>query len=186
MEHADIAVARFAQHEGAEAAVKALAHGGFDMKQLSIVGRGYHTDESIVGFYNAGERIRFWGKYGAFWGGLWGLFSGGIFLTVPVIGPMVALGAIAAVIVSIVEGAILGAGGSALTAALYSIGIPKDSILEYEQTLKANGFLVFVHGAAADIARARTILAPLNPGDLNVHEGVTTAAKVAAPPQAAE
>ena len=155
------------------------------MTQLSIVGRGYHTDESIVGFYNAGDRIRFWGKYGAFWGGLWGLFSGGIFLTVPVIGPMVALGVVAGIIVAIVEGAVVGAGGSALAAALYSMGIPKDSILDYEQTLKANGFLLFVHGTAGDVARARTILEPLKPERLDTHEGVTMATKVAAP-QAAE
>jgi hypothetical protein len=186
MERSDIAIARFADHSGAEMAVKTLAQGGFDMKQLSIVGRGYHTDESIVGFYNAGERIHFWGKYGAFWGGLWGLFSGGILLTIPAMGPMVALGVVANVIVSIVEGAILGAGGSALVAALYSIGIPKDSILEYEQTLKANGFLVFVHGSASDIARAKSILVPLKPVHLNVHEGVTMVPSIGAPAQAAE
>ena len=68
MERTDISVARFADHTQAEMAVKALARAGVDMKQLSIVGRGYHTEEHIVGFYNAGERIRFWGKYGAFCG----------------------------------------------------------------------------------------------------------------------
>ena len=67
MERADIAVARFAEHDGAATAVETLAKGGFDMKQQSIVGRGYHTDESIIGCYNAGDRIRFRGKYGAFW-----------------------------------------------------------------------------------------------------------------------
>jgi len=71
MERTDISVARFPDHTQAEVAVKALAQAGFDMKQLSIIGRGYHTEDNVVGFYNAGGRIRFWGKYGAFWGSLW-------------------------------------------------------------------------------------------------------------------
>lgn len=83
MERTDISVARFPDHTQAEVAVKALAQAGFDMKQLSIIGRGYHTEDNVVGFYNAGGRIRFWGKYGAFWGSLWGLFGAGIFVSSP-------------------------------------------------------------------------------------------------------
>jgi hypothetical protein len=62
MERTDISVARFPDQAQAETAVKALAQAGFDMKQLSIVGRGYHTEENVVGLYNADGRIRFWGK----------------------------------------------------------------------------------------------------------------------------
>ena len=60
MERTDISVACFADHAQAEQAVKDLAQAGVDMKQMSIIGRGYHTDENVIGFYNAGERIRFW------------------------------------------------------------------------------------------------------------------------------
>jgi len=38
-----------------------------DMKKLSIVGKDYHTDENVVGYYNAGDRMKYWGKQGAFW-----------------------------------------------------------------------------------------------------------------------
>jgi hypothetical protein len=173
MERTDIAVARFAHHTEAEAAVKTLAQAGYDMKQLSIVGRGYHTEEHPVGFYNAGGRIRFWGKLGAFWGALWGLFGVGIFLTSPATGPVMALGAVAAIIIGSVESAIGFAGASAMGAAIYSMGIPENSVLEYENTLKSNGFLVFVHGAAGDVNRAKTLLASVAPAHLDVHEGVS-------------
>jgi hypothetical protein len=43
------------------------------MKNLSVVGKGYHTEEKVIGFYNVGDRVKFWGSRGAFWGGLWGL-----------------------------------------------------------------------------------------------------------------
>jgi hypothetical protein len=37
------------------------------MKHLSVVGKGYHTEEKVVGSYKIGNRIKFWGKRGAFW-----------------------------------------------------------------------------------------------------------------------
>ena len=62
------------------------------MKHLSVVGKGYHIDEKVTGFYNLGDRVMFWGKRGALWGGLWGLFLGGLFMTVPVVGHVIVLG----------------------------------------------------------------------------------------------
>jgi hypothetical protein len=103
----DSVVAVFSDHEAAEAAVKKLAGAGFEMKNLTVVGKGYHTDEKVVGFYNAGDRVKFWGSRGAFWGGFWGLFFGGIFLTIPVVGHVVVLGYLTAMVVSAVESAVL-------------------------------------------------------------------------------
>ena len=127
----DTLIAVFASHEQAERAIKDLADGKFDMKHLSIVGQGYHTEEKVVGFYNTGDRIKFWGKRGAFWGGLWGLFFGGVFLMVPVVGQIMVLGYLATAVASAVEGAIVVGGLSVLGAALASIGVPKDSVLQY-------------------------------------------------------
>lgn len=71
----DIAVAVYNNHTQAEDAVKALQRAGFDMKKISIIGRDYHTEEHVVGFLNAGDRAKVFGKYGAFWGGLMGCCS---------------------------------------------------------------------------------------------------------------
>lgn len=99
MKNTHTVVAVFADHQDAETAVKELAEDGFNMKNLSVVGKGFHTDEKVVGFYNAGDRIKFWGTRGAFWGGLWGLFFGGLFLTTP-LGPVVTLGYLAAILIA--------------------------------------------------------------------------------------
>jgi hypothetical protein len=165
-------VAVFTQHQDAEEAVRKLASGGFDMTHYSIVGQGFHSEEKVVGFYNIGDRIKFWGKNGAFWGGLWGLFFGGIFLTIPMIGPVMVLGHLAAMVVAAVEGAVLFGGLSALGAALFSIGIPKDSVIEYEQAVKTDGFLVVAHGSADEMARSKTILEASNPARIDLHENV--------------
>ena len=172
METADTVIAVFSNHQAAEGAVKELAASGFAMKNLSVVGKGYHTDEKVVGFYNVGDRVKFWGVRGAFWGGFWGLFFGGLFMTIPFVGHVIVLGYLATMAISAVESAVMVGGLSALGAALYSIGVPKDSVLQYETVVKSDSFLVMAHGAAAEIARAKAILGPMNPSRLDVHAGV--------------
>src|SRR5664280_75493 len=171
----DSVIAVFADHNAAEVAVKKLTTAGFEMKNLSVVGKGYHTDEKVVGFYNAGDRIKFWGKRGAFWGGFWGLFLGGLFLTVPVVGHVVVLGYLASVAIGAIENAVVVGGLSALGAALYSIGIPRDSVIQYETAVKADSFLVMAQGTAEEIARAKAILSTANPSRLDVHAGANAA-----------
>jgi hypothetical protein len=166
---AETIVAVFPDHPAAELAVKKLVADGFDFKDLSLVGKGYHTDEKIVGFYNAGDRVKFWGTRGAFWGGFWGLFFGGLFISLPVIGPVGVLGYLAAVVITGLENAVVVGGVTAIGAALYSIGIPKDSVVQYEAELKADGFLVMARGSPDEIARARKVLSSINPSRLDEH-----------------
>jgi hypothetical protein len=168
MKNVDTVVAVFIDHRAAEMAVKNLTEGGFKMKDLSVIGKGYHSEEKVVGFYNAGDRIKFWGTRGLFWGGLWGLFFGGLFLTTP-FGPVVALGYLATILVAGIENAAVVGGLTAIGAAIYSMGIPKDSVIQYEADVKADNFVVMAHGTADEVARARAILAPIKPSRLTLH-----------------
>ena len=59
-------VAIYDTHTEAEAAIRDLQKMGFDMTKLSIVGKDYHTDEEVVGYYTTGDRMKSWGKSGAF------------------------------------------------------------------------------------------------------------------------
>ena len=178
MEKADTVIAVFADRNSAEAAVKKLTAAGFEMKNLSVVGKGYQTDEKVVGFYNSGDRIKFWGTHGAMWGGLWGLFFGGLFLSVPVVGHVVVLGYLASMVFYGIENAIVVGGLSALGAAIYGIGVPKDSVIQYETAVKADSFLVMAHGPAEEVTRAETILGTLKPSRLDVHAGAKAAKPV--------
>src|SRR5438034_8961654 len=99
-------VAVYNSHVEAEEAVDQLKQAGFDMKKLSIVGKDYHTEENVVGYYNAGDRMRYWGNMGAFWGGIWGLLFGAAFFFVPGIGPVLVAGPVSAWIVAGLEGAV--------------------------------------------------------------------------------
>lgn len=165
------AVAVLDDHAAAEAVVQKLIDAGFEKTHLSIVGKGFHTEETIAGFYNMGDRVKFWGARGAFWGGLWGLFFGGVFLATPFVGPVIVLGYLATALIATVEGAAIGAGVTALAAALYSVGVPKDSVLAYEGALKSNGFLVMAHGSSEEILRAKAIMQIGNARKIDTHEG---------------
>ncbi|HEX2251470.1 MAG TPA: hypothetical protein VHH32_14075 [Gemmatimonadales bacterium] len=165
----DTVLALYGTHAEAEAAVKALQRESFDMRKLSIIGKDYHTEQDIIGFYNTGDRVRFWGKLGAFWGGLTGILFGSAFLFIPVVGHVVVLGPLVAWIANGVAGAAFGGSLGALGAALYSIGIPRDSILQYETALKADKFLLVAHGSQSEVERAREILASTTPERLDVH-----------------
>lgn len=125
--------------------MKELQRAGFDMSQLSIVGRDYHTEEHVVGYYNSGDRMRYWGKLGAFWGGIWGLLFGSAFFWVPGVGTLLVAGPLVSAIVGGLEGAAVVGGLNALGAGLYSIGIPKNSVLAYESAVRAGKFALIAN-----------------------------------------
>lgn len=158
MNKTDIAVAVYDAHTAAEAAVKALQRAGFDMKKISILGKDYHTEEHVLGYFNTGERVKFFGKLGAFWGGLAGMLFGSALMFVPVVGHIIVLGPLAATLLGGLQGAVLGGGATALVGVLSALGIPKDSVLRYETALKADKFLLVVHGDAQEIKRAHEVL----------------------------
>src|ERR1022692_1832917 len=172
----DSVVAIYRQHTDADLAVKELQRGGVDMHKLSIVGKGYHTDEQAVGYYNTGDRMKYWGKTGAFWGGFWGLLFGSAFFMIPGIGPILVAGPLVAWIVGALEGAVVIGGLSALGAGLYSMGIPKDSIVKYETALKTDQFLLIAHGTAAEVVKAKDIIETTHPAYYTLHEAEAVAA----------
>jgi uncharacterized membrane protein len=162
-------VAVYDTHEQAEQAIKALQEAGVDMKTLSIAGRSMHTDEHVVGYYNAGDRMKYWGSVGAFWGGFWGLLFGSAAFAIPGLGPILVAGPLVGWIVAGLEGAVVVGGVSALGAGLVSIGIPKDSVIKYEMALKTDKFLLIVHGARDAVYNARFILDGAGNGTCSVH-----------------
>ena len=163
-------VAVYPSHTSAEAAVKELQQGGFDMKKLSIIGRDYHTDEHVVGYYNAGDRMKYWGKLGAFWGWILGCLFGSAFFMIPGIGPLIVAGPLVVWIIGALESAVVMGGLSAIGAGLYSLGVPKNSIVQYETALKANKFVLIAHGSADEVAHARKILNRTGADTLEHHQ----------------
>jgi len=85
------------------------------------------------------------------------------------------VGYLASVVVSAIEGAVVVGGVSALSAALFNAGVPKDHVIHYETALQANGFIVMANGPAEEMTRARAILETHKPARLDLHEGAMPA-----------
>lgn len=151
-------VAIFESHDRAEDAIRELEKSGFDMKKLSIVGKDFHTEENVVGYYTTGERMKYWGKLGAFWGCFWGMLFGSAFFWLPGFGPLLVAGPLVVWIVASLENAVVVGGFSALGAALFSIGIPEDSILQYETQVKNSKLLLVAHGTPDEVEVAKEVL----------------------------
>jgi hypothetical protein len=97
------------------------------------------------------------------------MLFGAAFFAIPGIGPILVAGPLVAWIIGALEGAVVVGGLSALGAGLYSIGIPKDSVVKYEAALKADQFLLLAHGAVNEVAQARDILQTTHPLEINTH-----------------
>lgn len=159
-------IAIYDTHTFAEEAIKALRDARFEMKDLSIIGKDFTTEEHAVGFYNSGDRMKYWGKLGAFWGGLWGWFFGAGLFLIPGIGHIIVMGPLVAWLAGALEGAAVGAGIGVFGAALVGAGIPKDKIVKYETAIKGGKFVVVVHGTPGEVERARSVLGAKGSPDL--------------------
>ena len=162
MEKANLPFYVFNTHIEAEEAIKLLNKSGFDVHKLSLVGKGYHSEEHPTGFYTAGDRIKSWGGTGAFWGGVWGLLFGPAVFFLPGLGLVAMAGPFVAALVSALEGAVVVGGMSALGAALTQVGVPKDDVIKYETALKVDKYVLMIHGDAADVGKARSTLESSN------------------------
>lgn len=145
-------------HTAAENGIKELQRAGFNMKEIPIVGKGYHAEEQAAGFYHPVERVKFWGKCGAFGGGLLGFLCGWAFFCIYGLEPLIAARPLVSMILVGLEGAAAMGGLTALGAALYSIGIPEACIVAYGTAIKTESFSLIVHGTKNQITCAKEIM----------------------------
>ena len=95
--------------------------------------------------------------------------SGAAFFTVPGIGQVLVAGPLVAWIIGALEGAVVVGGLGAIGAGLYGIGIPMDSIHQYETALKSDKFVLLAHGTAEEVTKARKILQTTQPEKFEMH-----------------
>lgn len=155
----EAAIYVFGTRADAEVAIGKLSVAGIDVTKLSLIGKGYHSEEHPIGFYTMGDKIKSWGAKGAFWGGIWGLLIAPAVFVFPGVGLVAMAGPIVAMIASVLEGAVIVGGLSALSAAMTVIGVPKEKQIMYETALKADQYILIAHGTEQDVARVKAELA---------------------------
>lgn len=153
----DPVIASCETHQHAKEVVEALGRAGWDMTRVSLVGKGDAPADGAHGFFTLGDRVKAWASTGGLWGAGWGLLLGAAIVVMPPIGVVAVAGPIATILLSVLEGAAVVGGVSALAAALAEIGMSSEHAANYAEDVRADRFLVIVHGSPQDIARARNI-----------------------------
>jgi hypothetical protein len=158
MRESNAIVAVYDMPGGAEAGILALRESGFDLQNVSILGPGNGLTGDPVAYYQMPGQIGCWGKMGLFWTGIWDLLFGWAMVSLPEFGPVLVAGPLAMWIIAALDNAPLFGELSAVGGGLYSIGIPRAQTMRYEAALKRQMYLVVVHGLAADVRRAKSVL----------------------------
>ncbi len=157
-----LVAAVFGNETQAQRAVERLIENDFPMDRISLLhhNRGSGDDMLGISFHTNGERIRAWGKQGAFWGALWGLLgaASGLFV-LPGAGALMAAGPIIEMLGSALVGAAAAgtvmAGAAVveeLASALHSAGIPEERLQELHDDIMSGHPLVLLHCPPGDEA----------------------------------
>ncbi|HKK05513.1 MAG: permease [Gammaproteobacteria bacterium] len=145
-------------HARAEQLIRELEAEGIAMHKLSIVAKGYHTEEQPVGYYTLYDRFKRWLGLGTAWGALWGTVFGILFFWLPDFGPIYVEDPFLNLAVVMLEGAAIGAVVGTGATILSGIGAPRRRRIKYVTQLRADKYLVLAHGTPAEIRQARRLI----------------------------
>ena len=174
------AVGYFHDRGMADRAYDALRAAGYDKDDISIMGRGAEGGTGLAadtdrGDVSAGE--------GAATGGIVGLLLGAAAMLIPGIGPIVAVGPLAAGLAGAVTGGVTGAVVGGITGGLVHMGVPEEEARWANERFSSGGYLVTVRTDDGSYGKARTILSTA--GGETSGENVQAVGRSTIPPQTA-
>jgi hypothetical protein len=155
----------------ADEAVQKLGQGGFPIQHVSVITQNLGSERKVHGFVTSCDVAKASARTGAWVGGIFGALVGAAFIWVPGVGPMIVAGSLAAALLGGVQGAVAGAAGAGVLGWLTSLGISRQHIVKYEESLKAGKVLVVAHGTPDDIKKAQTILGTTGAAEVTAHVG---------------
>lgn len=166
-----ICVAIYMTPDQADEAFSRLQVAGCDMDLLSFVGRDYWKD--MIGSRNTGGRFQYRGNLGPFWERLWSILRGwGVFWFFEN-GPVLVAGPLVRTIIATQEEGRGDRQSSGFEGALSGIGIPQESLVQYEKALMNNQILVFIQGTLNEINHAQAILEETKAINHTIHHNST-------------
>lgn len=147
------ALGYFHDHAAADAAYNDLVQQGISRDAISVLGRDAEGRSGLAHDEGASAAA------GAGVGALEGLLLGAAAMLIPGIGPIVAIGPLAAALAGAVTGGVTGAVVGGLVGALEEAGVERDMARYYDERLRQGGVLVAVLTDANHADGVRAILA---------------------------
>ncbi len=141
----------------AQRLVEKLIEDDYPMDRISLLSRAGGAGDDMLGitYHDTAERMKVWGKHGAFWGAVWGLLASasGMFV-LPGLGPLLVAGPIVEAFSAALAGAAVAGGTMAgaaavshLASALHRIGIPEEELEQLETAIEDGQYVVILHSA---------------------------------------
>jgi len=139
-------------------AVKKLQAQKINMAAVSVVGNANPQEEQIVGLRTNDRYKNLTAMQAAFWQNMLGILDGELFFVDPEFDSLSAVGAIVPLLVKKNDDVdILGQFG-VLAAALFSMGVPENSVRQYEAEINAGNILLIVNSKPTEVERSCEIL----------------------------
>ncbi|HZS02840.1 MAG TPA: hypothetical protein VFE37_29295 [Chloroflexota bacterium] len=175
------AVGYFHDRGAADRAYDALRAAGFDSDDISILGRGREGGMGLADHDRDRDNVS--AGEGAVTGGIVGLLIGAAAMLIPGIGPVVAVGPLAAGLAGVVTGGVTGAVVGGITGALVDAGVPEEEARWANERFASGGYLVTVRTDEGSYGKARMILE--RAGGETSGENVQAVGRSTIPPQTA-
>jgi hypothetical protein len=156
-------VAVYTSNVDAESAVIELDHIGFDIKLLSIMGRSYYSEYSVVAQYSYSGMPR------STWRGLRELLFSSTFFWIPDVGPALVAGPLVDTIGRALRTAAASDRVSPIRLGLFEMGIPLESVHKYEIALLEGNCILIASGSEDYLNRAKDTLLDAWPVVLDYH-----------------
>ncbi|MET0028072.1 MAG: hypothetical protein ABW101_10585 [Candidatus Thiodiazotropha sp.] len=151
----------FDTHAQAEGSILKLQEQGYPIEALTLVGKGYHSEERPLGLYTIGDRVKAWGGTGLIVGAVWGLMFGAAFFWFPEFTAVGFADPVLDLFAASAEGAIAVGLITALGAALFGLLLPRRAVIRYQGSVKADRFLLMAQGDETQIETARRLMEQL-------------------------
>jgi len=172
-----IIIAVLRDKQRAQQVVEELNEQDFPMDSISMLGRASASGDDLLGisYSSVGERMKSWGKMGAFWGGLWGLLTGAVGMFIlPGLGAIVAAGPVVEAIAGAISGAAV-AGGvmagaaalSELAVAIHQVGVPTEKLHRLHEAIKQGYYVVILRCATDETEHWRKLLSRRGDGEVD-------------------
>ena len=168
-------MAVFSSHSDAASAVRELEKAGFEVTDVSIAGKIEDPETELARWRTSEDHASRKPKETAS-GYPAVLLAASTSVGVAGIGPTLLAGPLAALI-SASSGSSATLEMSAISAGLYSLGIPMCTILRHESSLQTDKVLLLTDGAATELIRAKEILRGSRPEEMHLHFGDETKVK---------
>ena len=158
MSKENTAISIYANPDRIEEAVMELEGSGFDMKRISVIGKVSGDQPRLTALYEEGHSLKCRGRQSDLWNKLCALIRDWVLFNCPDSGALLAIGPVSLWIVAVIDNSAIFSNLSVLGAMLYSMGLAKESLQDYEEALRKGGYLLIVHGPSQEVTQAKRIL----------------------------